>query len=398
MTDFRLFSSEDAIAAASDALSIAWAMPVPIDTAQTLGGETRRNLILRARAAASGRESRSIIIKATRAATYDPCAADAYAEHGFVKEWAAASYLARHAAARPFTPALLAHDLTRGVLVFDDVGETVPSLVGPLQHGSAQGVEEALIAYAEALAALHCATVDCRSGHAAILREGFPASVIPAPAHRWLEDVTRSLHDLLGAGPPDDEANIIAAHLRQPGGWQVLIHGDPCPDNVLMSPDGRAILIDFEFARPGHALLDAAYWRMAFPTCWWAGTVPEATIHRIEKAYRAALADAVPAAADDRAFKHESALINVAWLLGNLAWLLKGALAEDGTWGQATNRGRILTYLQTAIRSTEEADVLPRLRAWATTLQNDLRSRWPDTLPLTDFPAFTHSPDDPSRM
>ena len=127
---------------------------------------------------------------------------------------------------------------------------------------------------------------------------------------------------------------MVAGRLRQPGEWLVLVHGNPCPDNVMLPTANRAVLVDLEFARPGHALLDAAYWRMAFPTCWCAGAVPADPAARIERMYRNAMREAVPAAADDTAFRRESAFIDAAWLLGNLSWLLKGAVAEDGTWGR----------------------------------------------------------------
>jgi hypothetical protein len=135
-------------------------------------------------------------------------------------------------------------------------------------------------------------------------------------------------------------------------------------------------------------LFDAAYWHMGFPTCWCAGTVPAEVRRRIDRAYRAAIADAVPDARDDDEFRRESAIIDAAWLLGNLAWLLEGALAEDGTWGRATNRSRIITHLERAIRSAEEANVLPRLRKLAVAWHKDLRCRWSDTALLSDFPAF----------
>ena len=359
-----------------------------LDMVESLGDEARRNLILRVRASADGVVPRTVIIKATRSASYDPHASDAYARSGFVKEWAAASYLVCHVRQQPFTPALLAHDLEQGVLVYEDVGASASSLVAPLLHGTAAEAEQALTAYATALAALHRATIGCRSGHAAILQEGFPSSAIPPPARHWLEDVARSLHDLLGDGLPMDDADAVAERLRQPGEWLALVHGDPCPDNILLAADGRAILVDLEFARPGHALLDAAYWRTGFPTCWCAGTVPGKVMHRLDRTYRTALGDAVPGAGDDAAFRRESAFIDAAWLLGNLSWLLKGALAENATWGRAANRSRILTYLQTAIRSSDQAGILPRLRAWAETLHGDFRSRWPDAVPLSDFPAF----------
>jgi len=394
MTDFRPFTHEDAAAVASAALSRAFGGHVRTEAVRIIGEETRRNLILRARAVQDGREPRSIIIKATRAASYDAGASNAYETSGLVKEWAAARYLARHAPGQTSTPVLLAFDLQHGVLVYGDVGEDLPSLVGPLLHGTAQEAEKALTAYAGALAALHAATIACRDDHSAILREAFPATVIPPPAHRWIENVVRVPHALLGGEFPENDTDLILQHLRQPGCWQALVHGDPCPDNVLFAADGRAVLIDFEFARPSHALFDAAYWRMGFPTCWCAGTIPTEVEHRIDRVYRIAMADAVPQAGDDKAFHRESAVIDAAWLLGNLAWLLPDALTEDATWGRATNRSRIITYLQRAIRSAEAADVLPRLRMLASTWHDDLRCRWPDTPLLSDFPAFTALPCD----
>jgi hypothetical protein len=116
--------------------------------------------------------------------------------------------------------------------------------------------------------------------------------------HGWIEREPRTVIGLLGGSVPDDEMMLMASRLHSPGPWQALVHGDPCPDNVLLAADGTAKLIDFEFARPGHALLDAAYWRMGFPTCWCAGRVPDALSRQLDDAYRIALAEAVPAAAD----------------------------------------------------------------------------------------------------
>jgi aminoglycoside/choline kinase family phosphotransferase len=388
MPGFRVFSADDAVAAASAALSRAWGEAVGIEAVLSFGDDDRRNLVLRAQAVQGAAAPRPIIIKATRAADHDASAANAYQVSGFVKEWVATRYLSRHAPGHSSGPNLLAYDLAHGVLVYDDLGDGLQSLVGPLLHGTAQEAEQALTAYAEALAALHRATVGCRVDHAAVLLEGFPAAVIPPPGHRWIEDVARVPHALLGGAFPDDEVGLIWQHLTQPGCWQVLVHGDPCPDNVLLTADNRAVLIDFEFSRPSHALYDAAYWRMGFPTCWCAGTVPDEVSARIDRAYRAAVADAVAPAGDDEAFRVESAIIDAAWMLGNLAWLLEGALAEDGMWGRAANRSRILTYLDRAIRSAEAADMMPHLRMLAATWRDQLRGRWPDATSLAPFPAF----------
>jgi aminoglycoside/choline kinase family phosphotransferase len=394
MAAFRLFTSDDAVVVASAALSRAADEAVGIESVMALGNDERRNLVLRARAVQGGTRTTSIIIKATRVADYDAAAANAYEASGFVREWAAMRYLTHHAPGHAFAPDLLASDLEQGVLVYDDLGDGLPSLVVPLLHGTADEAEQALTAYATALAELHRATIGSRDGHSAILRQGFPGAAIPPPAHRWIENVARVPHALLGGAFPEDEADLILDHLSRPGRWQALVHGDPCPDNILLAADGRAILIDFEFARPSHALFDAAYWRMGFPTCWCAGTVPAEVRRRIDRAYRAALADAVPEALDDDAFGRESAIIDVAWLLGSLAWRLEGALAADGTWGRATIRSRILTYLDQVIRSADEANMLPGFRLLAARWRGDLRGRWPDTPPLSAFPAFARRPCD----
>jgi thiamine kinase-like enzyme len=192
----------------------------------------------------------------------------------------------------------------------------------------------------------------------------------------------------LGGHLPDAELEMIAARLQAPGPWLALAHRDPCPDNVLLAADGTALLIDFEFASPGHALLDAAYWHMGFPTWWCAGRVPEPIGDRIDRAYRAVLASAVPEAADDTVFRLESTFISAAWLLGNLAWLLEGALQADTEWGIAPRRSRILHYLDIVIRMTRAADILAGLRDTAAVWHNQLQDRWPESGQLAVYPAF----------
>ena len=61
--------------------------------------------------------------------------------------------------------------------------------------------------------------------------------------------------------------------MENPGPFHAYIHGDPCPDNVFFI-DGEMLLIDFEFGRFGHALRDALYGRMPFPTCWCCNRLP----------------------------------------------------------------------------------------------------------------------------
>src|SRR5262249_46850828 len=150
-------------------------------------------------------------------------------------------------------------------------------------------------------------TLACIDAHAGILRQAFPAASVAAPigGARWRRHISDKVLGFLQGAPPEDELDAVAGCMADPGPWLGLAHRDPCPDNVLM--DGtRARLLDFEFAGPGHVLLDAAYWRMGFPTCWCAGRLPADTIAAMDQAYRAALAGSLPAAEGD-AFNREMA-------------------------------------------------------------------------------------------
>lgn len=168
---------------------------------------------------------------------------------------------------------------------------------------------------------------------------------------------------------------------------QCLTHGDPCPDNALIVDDGIR-LIDYEFARPGHALLDGIYWRIGFPTCWCAGRTPDDVAERIDEAYRAEIARAIPVARDDVAYRTEMAYVAAIWLFTRLSGGLDQALKDDTQWGIWSARGRLLWYLELVVAMTAAADVLPGLNTAAESWLAELRRRWPEATPLGLYPAF----------
>ncbi len=388
MTGLRDLDPAQVVRAVEAALSRAAGEAVAIRDVKTLSGQERRNLILRGRWPGPGR---SVIVKATRAGDYDATAANAFEAFGLVKEWAATAFLAARAPAGRHGARLLAGDAARGILVFEDIGAGSGSLVEPLRDGGAEAAERALIAYAVALGRLHADTAGCRDEHAKALREAFPAARLPVPRQRArLERLAAAIRERIGGSVPDDDLAQIAHRLQEPGAWLALVHGDPCPDNALLSSDGVR-LIDFEFAMPGHALQDAVYWRIGFPTCWCAGRVPQEVAARAEAAYRTEAGRLIAEARDAVAFRRESAFIAAAWLLTSLDWRLDSALAEDGTWGIASMRSRLLWYLDATIAMTEDADILPGLRSVARDWLGTLRARWPASESLGLYPAFTRA-------
>jgi len=385
---FRDFTTNDAVACAAASLSRAAGEPVTISDISVLGDERRRNHVIRAVAQAGSGNRQGIVIKATRAADYNASSEDTVAKGGIGREWAAASVLDPESAG---TARFLAGDVAAGVVVFADLGAEAPWLATPLRQGSASEAEAALLAYAISLGRLHATTVGCQQAYAAGVQAAYPRARVPrSVGEAWLAGAAAIGPSRLGGVLPEAELALLRQRMRDPGPWLALVHGDACPDNVLLTEQGAALL-DFEFAAPVHALFDAAYWRMGFPTCWCAGRVPDPVAERVEQAYRDTVADAIPAAQNIAEFRLEYAAAVVVRLFGSLEWHLDAALKEDSTWGIATLRNRILWHVKSAIEAMERADVLPGTCRTARAWLSDLRQRRPDVQALPAYPAFAAS-------
>jgi hypothetical protein len=148
-------------------------------------------------------------------------------------------------------------------------------------------------------------------------------------------------------------------------------------------------LFDYEFGGYRHALLDGVYGRIRFPTCWCVGDIPEPVVERMEAAYRKELAEAHPAVEDDALYHQAVAEACGCWLLNNLGGMYPGIMEEDGQWGIATYRQRLMKRLEVFIRLSEKARRLEGLRAVSENLLERLPERWGGEVPqLQSYPAF----------
>jgi hypothetical protein len=387
MNNLRKIDVRDVGTRAERALSDASGGAVKLVTLDPLSKDDRRNFIGRAAAYYDDGTVRSVIVKATRSPTYDAAAEDLLQISGLAREWIATAYIAAHAPDLGHGGALLAGDVESGILIFEDLGTGLSSLVDPLLEGTAEEAEHALALYATALARLHGDTVGCRDRHHATFQSIFGSGQPRGPLGWRVEKDVDVIAKCIGGAPPASELDLLSSRIGDPGPWLCLVHGDPCPDNALLV-DGRLRLIDYEFARPSHALLDGIYWHMGFPTCWCAGRVPADVAARVDAAYRTALGNAIPLALDDRAYRTELAYVSAIWLFTSLSWRLNGALESDEKWGIWSVRGRLLWYLEAVIDMTAAAGVLPGIRQAAANWLLQLRALWPDALPLGEYPCF----------
>ncbi|UUU37867.1 aminoglycoside phosphotransferase family protein [Streptomyces sp. NBC_00162] len=285
------------------------------------------------------------------------------ADERYAREVAALRLAAR--AEIPVVPALLATDPSERVLVLEHLDHRRPA-------------SDWIVDYAAALARLHATAR--------------PEDVGVLP--RWQgpnEADIESFLQLAGAlevpvtSAVSGELDDLVNRLDQASG-HALLHGDPCPGNDLHTATGIRF-IDFEQASLGSGLMELAYLRIGFPTCWCVTSASEPLLERAESAYRNEWrtltgSDAQDGLADACA-----------------GWLLRGdALVErarrestdhlariphrDWTWGTATARQRLVHRLGVVGQMTADHTSLSGMSSLSTAMRQRMLARWPTLLPV----------------
>ncbi|EWC58993.1 hypothetical protein UO65_5727 [Actinokineospora spheciospongiae] len=285
----------------------------------------------------------------------DPEAADRY-----TREVTALQLASR--ATPPVAPSLLATDPEHHVLVLEHLEHHHPA-------------EDWLIDHATTLARLH-ATIDPDA----------PLPTWSAPTPTDADAFLRLAHHLDVPTTPgvQDELNALLERLRTMP-TTALLHGDPCPGNDMHTTAGVRF-IDFEQASLGNGLVELAYLRIGFPTCWCATAPPPHLLHAAETAYRTTwlttTGTTLPSTTDACA----------GWLLRGDA-LVPGAqrgtvdhLAEattrDWHWGTATARQRLIHRLGVVSELTADDGALAQFGLLTSAMRARALARWPGLGPL----------------
>ncbi|MGW7575643.1 phosphotransferase family protein [Streptomyces sp. NPDC054765] len=262
-------------------------------------------------------------------------------------------------------PALLGTDPAARVLVLEDLGPGRPS-------------RDWIVGYATALARLHAT--------------GTPddAGLLPAWSGPTRDDISSFLRlaEALGAWVPSQAPaqldELVERIGRAPG--HALLHGDPCPGNDLHTARGVGF-IDFEQAALGNGLMELAYLRIGFPTCWCATTATEPLMDRAETAYRTAWR-----AATGTAPHGDLTDACAGWLLRGDALVqrahrgtvdhLSRIPEQDWKWGTATARQRLVHRLGVVARMTTDRADLSGLHRLSSDVRQRMLTRWPTLGPL----------------
>ncbi|WP_328885728.1 aminoglycoside phosphotransferase family protein [Streptomyces sp. NBC_00316] len=265
----------------------------------------------------------------------------------------------------PVVPMLLGTDPAERVLVLEH-----------LEHR--QPADDWVVGYADALARLHAATGTDAAG------------ALPAwsgPSHDDIDSflgLARTLGCAVSSGVRTELGALMDRLTRLPG--HALLHGDPCPGNDMHTSSGVRF-IDFEQAALGSGLVELAYLRIGFPTCWCATAPARTLLDEAEAAYRTAWRSATGTDVDD-----DLTDACASWLLRGDALVQRAHrgtadhLAKiperDWRWGTATARQRLVHRLGITGRMTPAGSELEELGQLATVMRDTMLTRWPALRPL----------------
>jgi hypothetical protein len=233
--------------------------------------------------------------------------------------------------------------------------------------------------WAIALARLHASTGPADIGTLPAWRGPGPADV------RSFLALAAELEAPVPAGAPAELEQLLQ-RLHQHSG-HALLHGDPCPGNDLYA-DGVARFVDLEQACLGAGLVELAYLRIGFPTCWCVIAVPEDEVRAAEEDY---LRTYTSAAGAEPAGDLTDAC--VAWLISGDALVerarrgtpgvdhLAALVRRDWRWGTVTARQRLAYRLTVVAGLTADREDLSDLSRLCGGMRARLDERWSVSAP-----------------
>lgn len=280
-------------------------------------------------------------------------------------------------------------------VLMQDLG-TGSHLADALLKDDAAEAKTALLAWADALAALHSGTVGDRELFARNLadRSGdLPADVDTAPPA--LGDAAQGLVPVmaeLGLGNSAAAMDELRNVHEMLGQEHALSPADTCPDNNLRTSNGMKLL-DFEGATFRHIAWDAAYLTVPWPSCWCSWRLPDEVSEAALRAWRAGVATAFPAASPRATHLDQKIeMARTAWAFISANYFLGAALGADPPpssgrlAGLVPSRRAMIQHRLTGVVSKPVAE-LPELCNMAERLLAVLTDRWGAT-PLELAPAF----------
>jgi hypothetical protein len=274
----------------------------------------------------------------------------------------------------PAAPRVIGADRAAGVLLIEDLSPLTPLMDRICVEGP-DAMEGALFAFASVNGAFGAATAGREAAYDAIRNAYGPVDPLATRARGfgplWTGAQTRlaALGLDVSAVVERDMAALLTT-LDDPDAFLAFTNGDAQVNNFMTDGVGGK-LIDFEGAAFRHALVSAVWIHM--PGSAWM-TVAGARSLRLEDAYRAALAEGVREAVDDRLFGAGMAAACLCEACDRLSRFARLDAREPGDDG----RVQMVFTLEAAADVARRHRAFEALAGWCERAGAWLRKRWPD--------------------
>ncbi|MEV4312182.1 hypothetical protein [Actinocrispum sp. NPDC049592] len=315
----------ETVAAAEAVLRRRYGAKIQLAEPEDLGG-SKLSTVVRVRVAATPFSlPRTLVVKKHT----EPAPSES-----FVREAVSYQLFTALSAEERMCPELYAHDGAAGVIVIEDLGRA-PTLADKLLGDDARGAERALLSWARSLGRLHATTAGREADFDALMRRLSAAKVkgdplaVNGPAA--IERLPQLLEDALGVHTPAhvferaERTRWLVATSRHRG----FSPSDLCPDNNLITSRGVRFL-DFEGGCVRNIMLDAAYLRVPFPSCWCAFALPAGMTDAMFAAWRAEVRVMWPDLEDDAIVLPRMLDAQLFWVWASTFWFLPRPGEPDG--------------------------------------------------------------------
>jgi len=290
MTKSILKSTE--LEAITDILHNRFGSNLIIEEIEILSEEDRKNRVARLFISKNEENIRTLIFKQSLVDKKQNTEDEIEIFARFTRELTALKFFNKYAINHS-VPKFFGYNYTFRFILLEDLGLHV-SLVDTLTQSDQVKALASLTRFTKALAYFHMASYERLSEFDEMILSVNPARESLNNECKWYQKELLSQlksacknFDLLFTSKLKQEVNFLIREVFKPKYFNVLTHGDLCPDNVFDREDESSLqLFDFEWVRPGSALLDLTYFRMNFPTCWCARALPEKIIVELETLYR----------------------------------------------------------------------------------------------------------------
>nr|WP_042177739.1 phosphotransferase [Kibdelosporangium sp. MJ126-NF4]CEL12720.1 hypothetical protein [Kibdelosporangium sp. MJ126-NF4]CTQ93480.1 hypothetical protein [Kibdelosporangium sp. MJ126-NF4] len=264
-------------------------------------------------------------------------------------------------ARQPVVPTVLGTDPQARLLVLEYLDSRAPE-------------QDWMVDYAVALARLHATTT--RHDNGSLPRHTGPGSRDVAAFLALARELGVTVSSLAHT-----QLEQLCARLEARDG-HALLHGDPCPGNDLHTGNGVRF-VDLEQAALGDGLVELAYLRIGFPTCWCVTNTPTVLREQVERAYHEQwLAETGGEPAGDLADAC------VGWLIQGNALVerahrdgvdhLARVMHRDWSWGTTTARGRLLHRTAVVAAIADNNTPLAEIGRLCRGLHDTMVRHWPE--------------------